>query len=74
MCFPSHRPCAECGASVTVGAESSHVCDERRRLEFQLAALQPATASLDDDLRDFMATREGRFEAWLARREVRRTA
>ena len=79
MSFPSsvpgaRMPCARCGESVARGADDAHRCDPGRRVEFEMAALRPGLASFEDDLGDFLAGRQGRFEAWLAARDVRRTA
>ena len=72
MFMPASMPCAECGASVPRVAADYHACDPRRRLEFQLRAMANAVASFESDLRDYLACKEGRFEVWLAAREVRR--
>ena len=74
MFLPSSMPCAECGASVARVAAEYHACDPRRWVEFQMAAMTSAIASFESDLRAFLAGNEGRFEAWLAARQVRRTA
>jgi hypothetical protein len=67
-------PCAQCGASVPRVAAEYHACDPRRWVEFQIAAMTSAIASFDTELREYLASKEGRFEAWLAARDVRRTA
>jgi hypothetical protein len=67
-------PCAECGASVPRNAADHHACDPRRRLEFQLRAMAAAATTFENDLREYLAGKEGRFEVWLAARDVRRTA
>ncbi len=69
-----HMPCADCGASVDVAATEPHVCDPSRRLEFELVALRPAIDSFDTDLQEYLSGSAGRFEAWIAAREVRRGA
>jgi len=55
-------------------AADAHTCDPRRRLEFQMQALRSSIAAFDTDLRDYLAGNEGRFEVWLAARDVRRSA
>jgi hypothetical protein len=63
-------PCPECGASVPVAADASgHVCEEARRLEFQLVELQPGIDRCEDDLATWLETPAGRFARWLAERE-----
>lgn len=74
MYFSRQMPCAECGASVECAAEPSHVCDPRRWLEFQFLAMGSAIAGFDTALHEYLAGNEGRFEVWLAARDVRRTA
>lgn len=74
MFLPSSMPCPECGASVPRSAVDNHACDPPRWVDFQMAAMTSAIASFECDLRAFLAGKEGRFEAWLAARDVRRTA
>ena len=73
--MPSARmPCARCGESVTGSTSEEHRCDPLRRVEFQMAAMRPGIATFVDDLGAYLAGNEGRFETWLAEREVRRSA
>jgi len=72
--FASQMPCPRCGESVGRAAADAHTCDPRRRLEFQMQALRSSIAAFDTDLRDYLAGNEGRFEVWLAARDVRRNA
>jgi len=65
-------PCAQCGASVDRAAADTHTCDSRRWLDFQLLASTSAVAAFDSEFREFLAGRDGRFEMWLAARDVRR--
>lgn len=74
MLFASQMPCPRCGESVGRAAADSHTCDPRRRLEFQMLALGSSIAAFDTDLREYLAGNEGRFEVWLAARDVRRSA
>ena len=74
MLFASQMPCPRCGESVGRAAADAHTCDPRRRLEFQMQALRSSIAAFDTDLRDYLAGNEGRFEVWLAARDVRRNA
>jgi hypothetical protein len=52
-------------------AKEAHVCDPTRRLDYQLAT-GSVFAEFDAGLREFLDGNEGRFEEWLAAREVRR--
>lgn len=74
--LPAHMPCSECGASLARGEEDRHVCDEQRRLRYQLIQLRAEIAGFDDDLATYLDSPEGRFEAWYAarRRSSRRRA
>ena len=71
MLFASRMPCAQCGASVSRVRTETHSCDPRRRVEFQMAALTSRLAAFEDDFRRYLAGNEGRFEVWLAERELR---
>ncbi len=70
----SRQPCARCGASVDRAEADSHTCDPGRRLEFQVLAMGAEIAAFDTDLHEYLAGNEGRFETWLAARDVRRSA
>jgi hypothetical protein len=50
------------------------VCDPARVVEFQMFGLRREVDRLDDALREHLATPSGRFEAWMAWHEVRRTS
>jgi hypothetical protein len=62
-------PCPECGASVARGHEHEHVCEEERRLGYQLFQLREEIAGFDGSLAAYLASPRGRFEAWYAARE-----
>jgi hypothetical protein len=64
---PKHMPCPDCGASVPVHDRAvAHVCDEDRRLDFQLVEHGDEIEGLERALGDWLATPQGRFAAWLA--------
>ena len=63
---PDHMPCPDCGASVAVAAESPHVCDEERRLDYRIVELGPEIAQFDDELTAWLDTPEGRFARFIA--------
>ena len=65
-------PCAECGASVPVGASDEHVCSEQRRLAYELFKLRAEVAAFEDQLAAYLDSPRGRFELWYADRERRR--
>lgn len=66
----SRVPCPECGEAVDQPQADAHTCDPQRRLEFQLRALQGEVLAFDRQLEEWLSSREGRFQVWLAAREV----
>jgi hypothetical protein len=68
--FPasSSVPCPDCGA-VIASDGGSHECDEERRRWHQLFLVNAEIASLDHELRAYLSSPEGRFEAYYAERE-----
>lgn len=67
-----YMPCPECGASLAGEEQDEHVCDDERRLDFQMFRLRGQIARFEIDLGQFLKTPAGRFEAWYA--EQRRAA
>jgi len=67
----SHMPCAECGASVPVAERETHACDPQRLLAYRLFQLRDEVAGLEDGLRGYLDSPQGRFAQWLAERERR---
>ena len=67
-------PCPECGASVDRSDTTPHSCHPDQLVEFQMFALRHEIAWLDRLVASYLETPEGRFETWLAARDVRRTA
>jgi hypothetical protein len=53
-------PCPTCGESVERVQAETHACDPERVLSHRMLIL-----------REFADTREGRFEVWVASRQVR---
>jgi hypothetical protein len=73
--FTEHEfmPCEDCGASLARAERERHVCEEKRRLEYELFRLsRSAIASFEEELGSYLATPEGRFELWYAERSRRR--
>jgi hypothetical protein len=64
-------PCEECGASVDVTVVPAHECSPERRADYQLFGLREEVAEFELGLRSYLATSPGRFELWLAARQVR---
>jgi len=74
MYVPCHMPVGDCGESVERSGALSHSCEPQRRLAYQMLARHHEIASFEAELRVFLASKKGQFEAWLAARDVRRTA
>ena len=69
---PPHMPCEECGASVARDEREEHVCDPARRIDYVMFRLRDEVGSFDDELRAYLHSPHGRFDAWLAERERKR--
>ncbi len=67
-------PCTDCGASVDRTDPRPHECHRERLLDYRMFALQPEIALFEQHLESYLDSREGRFETWLASREVRSSA
>jgi hypothetical protein len=66
---PPFMPCPECGASVAVAEETQHVCSPERRVDFELFQLRAQISALGDEIGDYLASAQGRFEQWYAEHE-----
>jgi hypothetical protein len=62
-------PCPECGASLAGEDPDEHVCDDARRLDFQMFRMRGHIARFDDDLAEFLETPAGKFERWYAEQQ-----
>jgi hypothetical protein len=67
-----YMPCPECGAALAGEEPDDHVCDEQRRIDFQMFRMRGGIARFEIDLGAFLASPVGRFESWYA--EQRRAA
>lgn len=66
-----YMPCSECGESVERSSAPAHRCSSERMVDYQMFGLREDVAGFEDRLRRFLHTSGGRFEVWLARRQVR---
>jgi hypothetical protein len=64
-----YMPCPDCGAALAGEQPAEHVCDEQRRIDFQMFRLRGRIARFELDLGDFLSSPSGRFEAWYAERQ-----
>lgn len=74
MFLSRHMPCEECGESVDRTAIETHVCNPERLLDYRMFRMREEINGFESRFRDFLTESEGRFEVWLAARQVRRTA
>lgn len=74
MDMSRYLPCAECGASVDRTATTPHVCNPDRLAEFRMFAVRDEVAGFDAEYQAYLATPHGRFDQWLAARELRRSS
>jgi len=71
--FTEHEymPCVECGQSLARTERETHVCDERRRLDYEVFQLREAIERFDVDLGAYLTSPRGRFEKYYAERDRR---
>ena len=70
--FPSRfMPCPTCGDSVERTESESHACDPERVLTYRMFVLREEVSAFERQFHQFADTREGRFEVWVAARQVR---
>ena len=66
-----YMPCGVCGASVDRTGVLHHRCTPERRADYEMFGLRGEVAQLETGVRHYLATASGRFESWLAARQVR---
>ena len=64
-------PCPECGASVDRHGAPVHECTPERLADYQMFGLRDEVVQLEAAVRRYLETASGRFESWLAARQVR---
>jgi hypothetical protein len=65
---PSSLQCPQCGAPIALDG-GDHECDDERRRWHQLFLVNGEIECLDDEVREYLDSVEGRFEAYYAERE-----
>ena len=65
-------PCPECGESVDREEPGPHVCDPDRLVAHHLFGLRSDVARLEESIAEYLESPSGQYEAWQARRVVRR--
>lgn len=74
MFVSRYLPCPDCGESVVRDSLETHACDPGRRADFLMFGLREEVSALEATFEEYVRSPVGRFEAWLAARDVRRTA
>jgi hypothetical protein len=64
-------PCSECGESVERKAAVEHRCSPDRLVDYQMFELRHDVAKFEARLRRYLHSTAGRFDVWLAARQVR---
>jgi hypothetical protein len=65
---PHYLPCSECGVSIPAAEAEQHVCDESRKLDFELVKLRGLIDAFETEFAQYLDTARGRFETWIAER------
>ena len=73
MFVSRYMPCDECGESLDRTVPIAHECAPERLADFRMFALRDRVADLEHSYRSYLRSAHGRFEAWVAARQVRRT-
>ncbi len=61
-------PCPACGAAIALDG-GDHVCDDDRRRWHQLFLVNAEIEQLEHEVRAYLSSPEGRFEAFYAERQ-----
>ena len=70
MFLSRFMPCEECGGSIDGATDSAHQCDPDRVTDYRMFELREQVADFEPQLRRFLTSPAGRFERWLAARDV----
>lgn len=65
-----YMPCPDCGDAVE-RSDNDHTCDVDRMVDYQLFGLRHMVGRLEDDVRTYLDSKQGRFDAYLAREQIR---
>lgn len=60
--------CEDCGLTLLRGEFERHVCDEGRRVAFQIARLRPELDRFDDEFGAWLGSPAGQFATFYAER------
>ena len=70
MFLSRFMPCEECGDSVERSTDRVHRCDPNRVVDYRMFGLRHHVADFEAQLHRFLRSPRGRFEMWLAARDV----
>src|SRR3954454_1376651 len=68
-----YMPCEYCGESLDNAVPHPHLCSPERRAEFQMFAMRDDVADFDNRFRAYLDSAHGRFDVWLAVKQLRET-
>jgi hypothetical protein len=66
-----YLPCPDCGASIDRAEVEAHRCDQERLVDFTMFGLRHEVDELEQRFQQHLESSRGRFEVWLAARDVR---
>jgi hypothetical protein len=66
-----YMPCELCGESLDTAVPRVHRCSPERRLDFQMFALRSDVAGVEEEVWAYLESPHGRFDVWLASKELR---
>ena len=69
---PEYTTCSDCGTSIAPAALADHHCDERQRIDHAARVAVDGLEGLVGEIRRYLDSPHGRFEAFCAARERRR--
>jgi hypothetical protein len=64
-----YLPCPVCGALLSSGQRSTHVCDPDETVLHQVVKARVQLARFEEEVARFLATAHGRFALFLAKRQ-----
>ena len=70
MFLSRFMPCEECGDSVERSIDWAHRCDPNRVVDYRMFELRHQVADFEPQLHRFLSSPRGRFEMWLAARDM----
>jgi len=73
MFLSRYLPCPDCGESVVRDSAEAHSCDPGRRADYLMFGLREEVSAFEARFEEYVRSPVGRFEAWMAARDVRRT-